>query len=75
MHFHDGIEDILSSHKCSKSHFEFDKPNNHIICKDKDALINCEDECGTITQITWYLIQENIDYTVTKDFNIILHVD
>lgn len=67
------IEDILNNSKCSAKHFYLDKENFCINCLDKDALIECEEECGMITQITWLLIQNNINYTVTKNFDIILN--
>lgn len=67
------IENLISTTKCGSKHFCLDKKNFCINCLDKDALISCDEECGMITQITWLLIQNNINYTVTKDFNIILN--
>lgn len=66
------IDALLTNTKCSAKHFSLDKENQCVNCLDKEALINCNEECGIITKLTWLLIQNNIDYTVTKNFDIIL---
>jgi hypothetical protein len=64
------LQEILQKCKGSESCFKIDKTNNSINCLDKSNLEACNLKCGVFTDLTWYLLKNDIDYFVTEDFDI-----
>ena len=64
------LDEILQKCKKGKSCFKINETDNCISCLNKNNLISCNLKCGIFTDFTWYLFKNNIDYVITRNFDI-----